>query len=324
MKKAFLLSTLASLIISNTAMASKREEVAQFRLDTYSQEELSKEVHGMPYGDFLQGIVVREQYGSIEGTQIIYTGGEMTITQICEGLEIGNWCVNFEATAAGISEEAVLQVAQTYLYSGSNDTTRPSNPINVTPSPIGDIENPIQPVQPIQPIDDVEAPLIPIGRVEAPLEPIEAPIESAPILIPEHIDGHRVDEVRKSSVDEKILVVNDLFKRAGLNAEIVSTLESGKKGGVKHTVYFKSPVSGEMQSAELTKGTIVEIRKIAKKDVKGESGKARRTERRAYRNSSKSSSSKNNASRRASVKSKMKSKGYNGSRAKKAASKRSK
>ena len=165
MKKTFLLSALATIVISNTAIASKREEVAQLRLDTYSQEELAMEVHGMPYGDFLQGIVVREQFASIEGAQIIYTGGEMTITQVCESIQIGNWCVNLPATAAGIIAEELI--APTYENESNSGDAVQSTPPTLTPVEPGYPEFPIMPVLPVNP-DPIQEPNIP-GDVETPI-----------------------------------------------------------------------------------------------------------------------------------------------------------
>ncbi|MGF1753493.1 hypothetical protein L4C33_07840 [Vibrio makurazakiensis] len=190
MKKTFLISALASLVIANTAMASKREDVAQFRLDNYSQDELAMEVHGMPYGDFLQGIVVREQFGQVEGAQIIYTGGEMSITQVCDSIQVGNWCVNLPASAAGVE---VIQTPTGYLLtiSGNNDNSRaviivptdPSLPIETLPGQPGTPTQP-QPVDVIiDPIDVVIDPVDP-GFGTDPIEVIVEPIEPEFGIVP--------------------------------------------------------------------------------------------------------------------------------------------
>lgn len=188
MKKTFLLSALATLVFSNTAIASKREEVAQLRLDTYSQEELAMEVHGMPYGDFLQGIVVREQFASIEGAQIIYTGGEVTITQVCDSIQIGNWCVNLPATAAGIE---LIEIPAGYLLavnegSGKSGTivvvpVDPTQPIEIIPK---DPTVPTQPEFGIDPIDVIVEPITPdlgVTPIDVVIQPLDPELGVNPI-----------------------------------------------------------------------------------------------------------------------------------------------
>lgn len=163
-KRSLILLSLASMSVN--ASTQSRMDTAEYRLNHYSEADLAVVTHGVPYRHFLEGIMVKGLYGDIEGAQISYTAGDISISQVCEGIEYGAWCVNFEATAAGI-EQAILVSFAPSLFSDQSGSQNTSN---------GNILPPELPLQPIEQEPTTPDPIVIVKPIDpgfgvAPIEP---------------------------------------------------------------------------------------------------------------------------------------------------------
>ncbi|MCW8336050.1 DUF4573 domain-containing protein [Vibrio paucivorans] len=157
--KRTLLSVLMLSAISQGALANSsiRSQVAQDRLDNYSEADLSREVFGKPYSEFLEKVVFINSIP--EGARLI----KVANAESCNGIYDFDLCMEFAPTAAGIQQDIVQVIIDTPFPSYENDRNpvgSPIVPIPVSPKPpsvtpqLPDLRvEPIDPGYGVEPID---------------------------------------------------------------------------------------------------------------------------------------------------------------------------
>ncbi|TFH89849.1 hypothetical protein [Vibrio ouci] len=146
MKKSILsLTLLLSFPALSNPVAINRANEAQLRLDSYSEAELAKPVFDVTYREFLEKVVFINSVP--EGGTLV----AMQDASSCNGIYDYGYCIQFEATAAGIEQQIIASIVTSVFPGGNRDNNESNSPVltPVLPAP----NEPEQPIFIIDPID---------------------------------------------------------------------------------------------------------------------------------------------------------------------------